>query len=80
MYGVSYRYKGSTKYKTSIFAAKDDKDLQDQVESWLDRNRRNAFDKEEEIDKRTLKWGGDTIPLTVPNEPVDLPIDLNDYV
>jgi len=80
LYAISYRFKGSKKYQSTIFPADDETGFHAGVDKWLEKNKKDAFDKDEEVDRRTIKWAGDTIPLTHGDEPVNLHVDLNDYV
>lgn len=75
IYAIKYRLKGEKAYSSAIFVAENQPELAKKVRAWL------KLKSQEEIDKRTLKWVGPSIPVATVNhsEPFIIYADLDNY-
>lgn len=72
-YGIKFKEKGKKKpYISIIFSAKDQTDLNDQLEIFLKQEDYN-------IDRRTISWAGGSVPLNRGCGPLMIYANLDDF-
>lgn len=60
IYALKFREKGEKEYKTVLIPAKDDVELKEKFDKFLE-------DYEYDIDKRTISWAGGSVPFMTTN-------------
>ncbi len=72
IYGIKFREKGETNYITILIPALSEIDLKQKFDKWL-----VDEGKWYDIDRRTISWSGDSIPLSSRGEPFVIATNLD---
>lgn len=72
LFAIKFKYRGTTDYVSAIFSATDIDSFRDQLNEFKIAN--------DGIDRRTISWAGDGVPLTFPNVPAIIHANLDDFI